>query len=164
MLCFFCTGGRIWSDFPHWRRNFSSRSLCRRKLTTCLRFLRSIAQVSDLHNAEFGDRNQRLLEMLREAEPDMIAITGDLIDSRKANIAVALAFAEEAVKIAPCYLRSQQPFPTRQRRFLLPNALPAFHILFPLPRRFAYGYSVCILFYHGLSASAAILRPQYLQA
>ena len=27
-----------------------------------------IAQVSDLHNAEFGDRNQRLLEMLREAE------------------------------------------------------------------------------------------------
>ena len=62
-----------------------------------------IAQVSDLHNAEFGDRNQRLWEMLREAEPDMIAITGDLIDSRKTNIAVALAFAEDAVKIAPCY-------------------------------------------------------------
>ena len=62
-----------------------------------------IAQVSDLHNAAFGDRNHRLLEMLRQAEPDMIAITGDLIDSRKTNIAVALAFAEEAVKIAPCY-------------------------------------------------------------
>ena len=62
-----------------------------------------IAQVSDLHNAEFGGGNQRLLDMLREAEPDMIAITGDLIDSRKTNIAVALAFAEDAVKIAPCY-------------------------------------------------------------
>ena len=62
-----------------------------------------IAQVSDLHNAEFGDGNQRLLDMLREAEPDMIAITGDLIDSLKTNIAVALAFAEEAVRIAPCY-------------------------------------------------------------
>lgn len=62
-----------------------------------------IAQVSDLHNAEFGGGNQRLLDMLREAEPDMIAITGDLIDSRKTNIAVALAFAEEAVRIAPCY-------------------------------------------------------------
>ena len=49
-----------------------------------------IAQVSDLHNAEFGDRNQRLLEMLREAEPDMIAITGDLIDSQKTDLAVAL--------------------------------------------------------------------------
>lgn len=62
-----------------------------------------IAQISDMHNAEFGDGNQRLLDMLREAEPDMIAITGDLIDSRKTNIAVALAFAEEAVRIAPCY-------------------------------------------------------------
>ena len=62
-----------------------------------------IAQVSDLHNAEFGGGNQRLLDMLREAEPDMIAITGDLIDSRKTNFAVALAFAEEAVRIAPCY-------------------------------------------------------------
>ena len=61
-----------------------------------------IAQVSDLHNAEFGDGNQRLLEMLREAEPDMIALTGDLIDSRRTDIAVALAFAKEAVKIAPC--------------------------------------------------------------
>ena len=56
-----------------------------------------IAQVSNLHNAEFGDGNERLLKMLREAEPDMIAITGDLIDSRRTDLAVALAFAEEAV-------------------------------------------------------------------
>ena len=62
-----------------------------------------IAQVSDLHNAEFGDRNQRLLEMLWEAEPDIIAMTGDLIDSQKTDLAVALAFAKEAAQIAPCY-------------------------------------------------------------
>ena len=62
-----------------------------------------IAQVSDLHNAEFGDGNQQLLDMLREAEPDMIAMTGDLIDSRRTDLAVALAFAEEAAQIAPCY-------------------------------------------------------------
>ena len=62
-----------------------------------------IAQVSDLHNAEFGEGNERLLEMLREAEPDMIAMTGDLIDSRRTDLAVALAFAEEAAQIAPCY-------------------------------------------------------------
>ena len=62
-----------------------------------------IAHVSDLHNAEMGDGNEKLLAMLREAEPDIIAITGDLIDSRNTNIEVALAFAEEAMKIAPCY-------------------------------------------------------------
>lgn len=62
-----------------------------------------IAHVSDLHNAEMGNGNEKLLTMLREAEPDIIAITGDLIDSRNTDIAVALAFAEEAVQIAPCY-------------------------------------------------------------
>ena len=62
-----------------------------------------IAHVSDLHNAEFGDNNGKLLAVLRKAQPDIIAITGDLIDSRRTNISVALKFAEEAVKIAPCY-------------------------------------------------------------
>ena len=62
-----------------------------------------IAHVSDLHNAEIGEGNGTLLSMLREAEPDIIAITGDLIDSRSTDIAIALAFAEEAMQIAPCY-------------------------------------------------------------
>lgn len=62
-----------------------------------------IAHVSDLHNAEMGQDNENLLAMLRDADPDMIAITGDLIDSRNTDIAIALQFAYEAVKIAPCY-------------------------------------------------------------
>ena len=62
-----------------------------------------IAHISDLHNAEMGDGNKKLLAMLREAEPDIIAITGDMIDSRNTNVAVALAFAVEAMLIAPCY-------------------------------------------------------------
>ena len=62
-----------------------------------------IAHVSDLHNAEMGEDNEKLLAMLREADPDMIAITGDLIDSRNTNVEIALQFAQEAMKIAPCY-------------------------------------------------------------
>ena len=62
-----------------------------------------IAHVSDLHNAEMGKDNEKLLTLLRDADPDMIAITGDLIDSRNTNIEVALQFIREAVKIAPCY-------------------------------------------------------------
>ena len=62
-----------------------------------------IVQVSDLHNGEFGRDNGRLLELIRSAQPDIIAITGDLIDSRHTDIPVALAFAERAVEIAPCY-------------------------------------------------------------
>ena len=62
-----------------------------------------IAHISDLHNAEMGKNNEKLLAMLRDAQPDMIAITGDLIDSRNTNISIALQFAKEAVRIAPCY-------------------------------------------------------------
>ena len=62
-----------------------------------------IAHISDLHNAEMGKDNEKLLSMLRDADPDMIAITGDLIDSRNTDIEVALQFVREAVKIAPCY-------------------------------------------------------------
>lgn len=62
-----------------------------------------IAHLSDLHNTEFGEDNEKLLRLLRETEPDIIAITGDIVDSRRTDFAVALAFLEEAVKIAPCY-------------------------------------------------------------
>ena len=62
-----------------------------------------IAQVSDLHNAQMGKNNGRLLKKLTECQPDIIAITGDMIDSRRTDVETALAFAEEAMKIAPCY-------------------------------------------------------------
>ncbi len=62
-----------------------------------------IAHMSDLHNTEIGKDNEILLAMLKEAEPDIIAITGDFIDSRNTDIEIALRFAERAVRIAPCY-------------------------------------------------------------
>jgi len=62
-----------------------------------------IAQVSDLHNAEIGADNEKLLDMLLKAKPDIIVITGDLIDANSTDIEIALQFAEKALKVAPCY-------------------------------------------------------------
>jgi len=62
-----------------------------------------IAQISDLHNAEFGKDNSRLLKLLSKIKPNIIAITGDLVDSRHTNIDIAINFSKEAVKIAPVY-------------------------------------------------------------
>lgn len=62
-----------------------------------------IAQVSDLHNAEFGENNQKLLQILQDTEPDIIFLTGDLVDSQHTDIDVALGFAEKAIPIAPVY-------------------------------------------------------------
>ena len=62
-----------------------------------------IAQISDLHNAEFGERNEKLIQLLSQTDPDIIVITGDLIDSRHTDIEIALDFAQQAVKLAPVY-------------------------------------------------------------
>ncbi len=62
-----------------------------------------IAQVSDLHNFEFGENNEKLITMLKQADADIVVITGDIIDSRKTDVDIALSFAKEAVKIAPTY-------------------------------------------------------------
>ena len=59
-----------------------------------------IAQVSDLHNAPFWEK---VVEALEAAEPDIIVLTGDLIDSSKTDVEAALHFAEQAAEIAPCY-------------------------------------------------------------
>ena len=62
-----------------------------------------IVQISDLHNAEFEENNEKLLLMLKQADADIIAITGDMIDSRNTDIDVAISFAQKAVNIAPVY-------------------------------------------------------------
>ena len=62
-----------------------------------------IAHISDLHNDWMGKPGGKLLTQLVTAQPDIIVLTGDLVDSRRTDIPAALAFAAEAVKIAPCY-------------------------------------------------------------
>ena len=92
----------IWTAWANGALELTTYAIASEKLPKTFDGYR-IAHISDLHNAQFGDGNEKLLAMLREAEPDIIAITGDLIDSRNTDIGIALHFAEEAVKIAPCY-------------------------------------------------------------
>lgn len=62
-----------------------------------------IAQISDLHNAEFGKDNAKLFKRLSECEPDIIAVTGDLVDMNHTDLDVAITFAQKAIRIAPVY-------------------------------------------------------------
>lgn len=62
-----------------------------------------IVQISDLHNKKFGNHQKRLIDILKKSEPDIIVITGDLVDSKKTDISTALELAKEVVKIAPVY-------------------------------------------------------------
>lgn len=59
-----------------------------------------IVQVSDLHNTDFGNG---LIEKISDAKPDIIVITGDIIDSYHTEIPIAVEFAERVCEIAPVY-------------------------------------------------------------
>lgn len=63
----------------------------------------TIVQISDLHNKRFGKNQRRLLKKTAALEPDIIVITGDIVDSNHTNIDKALEFAEGAADIAPTY-------------------------------------------------------------
>ncbi len=63
-----------------------------------------IVQLSDLHGAYFGEDNQELLSRVREAGPDYIFLTGDLLDQyRKTPHSYAAALGGALVDIAPTY-------------------------------------------------------------
>ena len=63
----------------------------------------TIAQVSDLHNKSFGEHSYFLIGKLKAAKPDMIVVTGDLVDYNRTDIDAALDFIAQAVQIAPLY-------------------------------------------------------------
>lgn len=62
-----------------------------------------ILQVSDLHNKKFGNQQHELAAMTKEADPDIILITGDIIDSSHPDIEAAMGYVNAAVQIAPVY-------------------------------------------------------------
>lgn len=59
--------------------------------------------VADLHGENYGRHNERLLRLLAAQKPDVILLPGDLTDSYRDRTQIALDFAREAVKLAPCW-------------------------------------------------------------
>jgi predicted MPP superfamily phosphohydrolase len=63
----------------------------------------AIVQISDLHNALFRKEQGILLAKIAKLNPDIIVITGDIVDSQRTDIEIALAFIRAAVALAPVY-------------------------------------------------------------
>lgn len=61
-----------------------------------------VVVVSDVHGKQFGSGNARLLKAVEELKPDLIAITGDLVESR-AQLSMVPALARGLADIAPTY-------------------------------------------------------------
>ncbi|MCK1999308.1 hypothetical protein SAMN04487786_0514 [Paenisporosarcina quisquiliarum] len=62
-----------------------------------------ILQISDLHDATFGDNQEKLVKKVKKTDPDLIFITGDLIDSNRYNLDQSLELVRQIVDLAPIY-------------------------------------------------------------
>lgn len=62
-----------------------------------------IVQVSDLHGKTFGPGNVRLLDATRAESPDLILVTGDVLDERHFFPDQAREFLKALAELAPVY-------------------------------------------------------------
>ncbi|QGH35002.1 metallophosphoesterase [Gracilibacillus salitolerans] len=59
----------------------------------------TVLQLTDLHNKQFGDNNEKLLHEIEQLDVDIIVITGDLIDRRTDDLQFVLEFADKLTTI-----------------------------------------------------------------
>lgn len=57
-----------------------------------------ILQISDLHSKEFGEKNKRLIKKIENVNPDIIVMTGDMINMTDDNYDVFYNLANELAK------------------------------------------------------------------
>lgn len=62
-----------------------------------------IVQISDLHNATFGKDNNKLISKIINLSPDIVVITGDIVDSNHTDIDAAIQFVQDISKTCPVY-------------------------------------------------------------
>lgn len=62
-----------------------------------------ILQISDLHNAQFGKNQNTIIRKIKKCQPDMIFITGDIIDANRYDLQKAITLVKQVVDIAPTY-------------------------------------------------------------
>lgn len=62
-----------------------------------------IAQLTDLHNYQFGSQNCRLLKKVAKQKPDVIFLTGDMLNGDEERRDIFIELIEKLVQIAPVY-------------------------------------------------------------
>lgn len=63
-----------------------------------------IVHLSDLHNQEFGNRNDNLIKKIKGENPDLICVTGDLLNKDEKNVDIATNLISNLAKDYPVYV------------------------------------------------------------
>jgi predicted MPP superfamily phosphohydrolase len=62
-----------------------------------------IVQLSDFHSREFGKDNKKLIEKIKKQSPNIIVVTGDMINAKDNNYDTFLNIAKKLVSICSVY-------------------------------------------------------------
>lgn len=62
-----------------------------------------IIQLSDFHSSVYGENNDSLIKRIDALKPDLIAMTGDMINEDDKDIEVTLELCKSLVEVAPVY-------------------------------------------------------------
>lgn len=62
-----------------------------------------IVQLSDLHKKKFGENNIKLIKKISEIKPDLILITGDMVNRTVTDLTNFKHFVLELLRISPVY-------------------------------------------------------------
>lgn len=63
-----------------------------------------VLQITDLHNSIFGENNQKLVNLSVEQSPDLILITGDLLNSSESRTDIATNLITDLSSVVPVYI------------------------------------------------------------
>lgn len=91
----------LWLNWQQWGLQVTESRVALPGLPAGFEGLR-IVHLSDLHGHEYGEDSRALLEKVAEQRPDLIVMTGDMID-QESQLAVIPALAEGLCAIAPTY-------------------------------------------------------------
>ena len=94
-------GGWVWFQWQCWGLQATQTEAVLNGLPEGFNGYR-IVHLSDLHGHEYGEGSADLLALTREQEPDLIVVTGDLID-QESQLQMIPALAKGLAAIAPTY-------------------------------------------------------------
>lgn len=69
------------------------------KITTPIR----VVQLTDLHNSEFGAANNRLVQKIQKQNPDVVFMTGDMLNDDESRMDIVVNLVQKVMEIAPVY-------------------------------------------------------------
>lgn len=98
-LLFLIILGEVWCSI-HWLtvRNYEYQS---EKLGSGQEL--DVVVLSDLHDHEFGEENEKLVKKIKEQEPDLILLDGDILNEDSENADVPCALIRKLKDVAPVY-------------------------------------------------------------